>query len=279
MERIERIGVIGNGAVGMLMASLLASDYEVTLYGRVQRPEMVRIERSGKTEGVTTVPLLPVSELDERTQDVFFVTTKAHQLEKATSRLSGDVPVFLCANGIGHLDFAKRRGFGLGVVEHGVTKDGTRIDHRGLGRIRIGSLLHESPLHFTPSPLRLTWETDIEHVLLEKLFANAIINPITALARVPNGALAHNPLQDVAHAIYEELTALYGDRVPYAYVASIIEQTATNRSSMLRDVESGRKTEIDAILGPIVRRAEKEAIPLRLIPTLHKLILGANASC
>ncbi len=110
MERIERIGVIGNGAVGMLMASLLASDYEVTLYGRVQRPEMVRIERSGKTEGVTTVPLLPVSELDERTQDVFFVTTKAHQLEEATSRLSGDVPVFLCANGIGHLDFANGEG-------------------------------------------------------------------------------------------------------------------------------------------------------------------------
>lgn len=279
MHSIERIGIIGNGAVGMLMASFLSQDYEVTLYGRVSEEQTIRIERTGVTSADVPVRLVPTHLLNERDQDVFFVTTKAHQLEQATSGLSGAVPVFICSNGISHLELAKARGFHLGVVEHGVIRHGSMIEHRGLGRVRIGSQTGLRPIRFKDSLLQIVWEEDIEQVVIEKLFANAIINPITALCRVSNGALRQPPYREIAASIYEELTLLYGERVPYSYVEAVIANTAENRSSMLRDLEEGRPTEVDAILAPLVRQAEESGISLNVIPLLHKLILGASASC
>ncbi|TCI37433.1 2-dehydropantoate 2-reductase [Exiguobacterium sp. SH4S7] len=279
MKPIKRIGIIGNGAVGMLMASLLAKDYSVTLYGRGEQTKDVMIERAGMTKGTVAVPLKPVHTLNETDADVFFVTTKAHQVRAATERLTGGVPVFICSNGIAHLEYARERGFHLGVIEHGVTRDKNRINHSGLGRVRIGSLDALQPLTFIASPLQVVWEADIEQVVVEKLFANAIINPITALCRVPNGAVAEPPCREVAQTIYEELTPLFDQFVPYTYIETIIEKTAQNRSSMLRDIEAGRMTEVDAILTPLLKRAEDRGRKLTVIPLMQKLIIGASASC
>lgn len=279
MNSIKRIGIIGNGAVGLLMASVLADDYEVTIYGRSATASEILITRTGVTEGTARVSFRSSQVIEETEQDVFFVTTKAHQVEEATARLSGSVPVFICSNGIAHLDYAKRRGFHVGVIEHGVTKHGDVIEHRGLGRIRIGSMTNLDPIRFADSPLHITWEEDIEQVIVEKLFANAIINPITALCRVPNGALATAPYREIAQSIYDELLPLFKQDVPYAYIDSIIERTANNRSSMLRDLEEGRTTEVDAILKPVIEKAEKMQVSITVIPLLHKLIQGASASC
>ncbi|WP_214875358.1 2-dehydropantoate 2-reductase [Exiguobacterium sp. CH10] len=279
MNSIKRIGIIGNGAVGLLMASLFADDYEVTVYGRSGSPEKILITRTGMTNGSAYVSLQSSATLEETDQDLFFVTTKAHQVEQATARLSGAVPVFICSNGIAHLDYAKQHGFHLGVVEHGVTKQGNTIEHRGLGRIRIGSMTGLLPITLQDSSLQVIWEEDIEQVVIEKLFANAIINPITALCRVPNGSLVNAPYREIAHSIYEELTPLFSKRVSYTYIESIIERTAENRSSMLRDLEEGRPTEVDAILKPVIEKAEQMKISLTVIPLLHKLIIGASASC
>ncbi|TCI31765.1 2-dehydropantoate 2-reductase [Exiguobacterium sp. SL-10] len=279
MKPIKRIGIIGNGAVGMLMASLFEPDYTVTLYGRVDNGSNVTIEHTGATNGTVQVRLEPVTTLIETEQDVFFVTTKAHQVEAATRRLSGDVPVFICSNGIAHLDYARTRGFHLGVVEHGVSRDGNQLHHTGLGRIRIGSLDAVEAMSFIASPLDIVWETDIEQVVTEKLFANAIINPITALCRVENGAVALPPCRDIAEAVYAELSTLFDRHVPYTYVETIIEKTGHNRSSMLRDIEAGRQTEVDAILTPLLKRADERGIALEVIPVLQKLILGASVSC
>ncbi|MGA9468640.1 MAG: ketopantoate reductase C-terminal domain-containing protein [Exiguobacterium marinum] len=281
MNSIKRIGIIGNGAVGLLMASLLADDYEVTVYGRnISSPdERLSITRTGMTNGSAHVSLKSSETLQETDEDIFFVTTKAHQVEGATERLTGKVPVFICSNGIAHLDYAKRRGFHLGIVEHGVTKSRGGIEHRGLGRIRIGSSTGLPPIQIKESPLQLVWEEEIEQVVIEKLFANAIINPITALCRVPNGALVNSPYREIAQSIYHELTPLFPQQVPYTYIESIIASTAENRSSMLRDIEEGRPTEVDAILKPVIEKAALMQNSLTVIPLLHKLIIGASASC
>lgn len=279
MRTAERIGIIGNGAVGMLMASLLVEDYDVTIYGRVDEGKLLTIERTGMTNGLANVPLLPIASLDERDNDVYFVTTKSHQVEQATAGLSGEVPVFICSNGIAHVEYAKAHGFHFGVVEHGVTRNGPNIEHRGLGRVRIGSMTGLAQIEFKSSPLQIVWEEEIERVVIEKLFANAIINPVTALCRVPNGALAQSPCKEIAHDIYEELSLVFGKAVPYSYIEMVIANTAKNRSSMLRDIEEGRRTEVDAILTPVIEKAQATNVSLTIIPLLHKLIIGASASC
>ncbi len=42
---------------------------------------------------------------------------------------------------------------------------------------------------------------------------------------------------------------------------AVAQRTATNRSSMLRDVERGVPTEVDAINGAVVREAQRLGVP------------------
>jgi len=103
----------------------------------------------------------------------------------------------------------------------------------------------------------------IEARAWQKLVASLAINPTTALAGVLNGDLLAVPaLRERAASLAREAAVVarasgivlpYAD--PVAYAESVMRETAPNRSSMLRDLECGRRTEIEAIAGTIVRRA------------------------
>ncbi len=60
-------------------------------------------------------------------------------------------------------------------------------------------------------------------------------------------------------------------------VFAIAEATATNRSSMGQDVDAHRPTEIDAINGYIVRRAEELGIEVPVNQSLTSLIKTLQA--
>jgi 2-dehydropantoate 2-reductase len=51
-------------------------------------------------------------------------------------------------------------------------------------------------------------------------------------------------------------------------VLSICNKTADNESSMLKDMKAGRPTEIDAIVGVVLKEAEKKD---RCVPFFHLL--------
>lgn len=105
----------------------------------------------------------------------------------------------------------------------------------------------------------------IEPFLWRKLVANAAINPTTALAGTTNGALLADPdLRERAARLAREAAAVaraVGIALPYddpvAEVEAVMRATAPNRSSMLRDLECGRRTEIEAISGAILRHAAR----------------------
>jgi len=137
---------------------------------------------------------------------------------------------------------------GVGLL--GVTgQDEGRIIYAGRGVIYIGApagsqvsgtevaavvdLFHDAGLECQP-------REDIEAVLWEKLVINVGINPLTALLRVPNGALLQLPgAWEVAVAAGREAQAvaqaagltLRGD--PAARLHQVCADTAANRSSML----------------------------------------------
>jgi 2-dehydropantoate 2-reductase len=110
---------------------------------------------------------------------------------------------------------------------------------------------------------------DVRAMLWSKLIVNAAINPVTALAGVPNGALLErDDLHRKAHAVAREgeaVAAALEIALDYADACRRVDEvctaTATNRSSMLQDLERGRATEIDCINGAIVRAGLEAEIP------------------
>jgi 2-dehydropantoate 2-reductase len=104
---------------------------------------------------------------------------------------------------------------------------------------------------------------DIERWVWRKLAINAAINPLTALIGVPNRAIADDPdLRQLAATLAEEVATVARARgltLDDAVEAALAVATATgeNRSSMLRDLEQGQPTEIEAITGAVVAEADR----------------------
>ncbi|MBM4459765.1 MAG: 2-dehydropantoate 2-reductase [Chloroflexi bacterium] len=125
-------------------------------------------------------------------------------------------------------------------------------------------------------------DADIAGRLWGKATANAAINPLTALWRVPNGELLVNTdRRALLHALAHEAAAVATARGvtlpfedPRAYVEEVCRATAANRSSMLQDIERGRPTEIDSINGVIVATGRRLNIPTPVNTTVWRLIRG-----
>jgi len=126
---------------------------------------------------------------------------------------------------------------------------------------------------------------DIETVLWEKLVINVGINPLTALLRVPNGALLKLPeAWEVAVAAAVEAQAvaqaagltLSGD--PAARLRQVCADTAANRSSMLQDILAGRPTEIEAMNAQVATRGRALGLPTPVNDLLTLLLRAAAQS-
>lgn len=109
---------------------------------------------------------------------------------------------------------------------------------------------------------------ELELLRWYKLLVNASINPLSAIYRLKNGELAENEqvrgeMMELAREAVTVAEA-QGINLDFASVWQMIldtcNKTAANHSSMLSDLERGRKTEIDAINGSIVALAKAAGI-------------------
>lgn len=134
--------------------------------------------------------------------------------------------------------------------------------------------------------LGCTLEGDIMNRLWKKLCVNACINPLTALLGCRNGKVRTDVhLQQVVDDICGEIalvTAALGTQCPKDelrdFVNRVAEDTAKNESSMFRDVQSGRQTEIEYINGYIVRRAAELNLPVPVNRMLVSLVQAKESS-
>lgn len=127
---------------------------------------------------------------------------------------------------------------------------------------------------------------DLDALVWGKLLVNVGINALTALLRVPNGALVDVPearkLLEQAVTEAAQVAAARGIRMPYndsiAHVLAVARATATNRSSMLQDVLRGSLTEIAAINGAVVREGQRLGVPTPVNALLTTLVEALDAS-
>jgi 2-dehydropantoate 2-reductase len=61
-------------------------------------------------------------------------------------------------------------------------------------------------------------------------------------------------------------------------VRSLLEETKDNRSSMAEDLARGRRTEIEEIVGSILRLAAEQNRPVPVLEALRSLILAAGTA-
>lgn len=272
-----RIVVFGAGSLGSLLGGLLAREHRVTLVGRDPHVSTVR-EDGLWISGTIETHVSPDATTDgaDLAADLALVTVKSYDTAEAARTLStGEFGAVLSLqNGIGNEERLARDldcPVLAGTASYGATLVGPgRVACTGVGRVVLGppeggeSVLGERVgAAFAAAGIEATVVPDMLRRLWEKCAVNAGINPVTALAGVENGAILDEPAWSIAHEATRETA-----RVASENGVDLSEQTATdalrrvasatreNTSSMAQDLEKGRRTEIDAINGYVVRNAQ-----------------------
>ena len=123
-------------------------------------------------------------------------------------------------------------------------------------------------------------EPDIHGAIWSKAIFNATMNPLCALTRRTPGFLgAHKESRALIHALVEEGVAVAnasGVAIPAQPIHDLTQVSVTDHAnheaSMLQDVKAGRRTEVDAIAGAIVRAARQAGVACPVIETLWRLV-------
>lgn len=292
------IVVLGAGAMGSLIGALLSGTHDIVLVGR--KPHIDAINARGlRITGLREFTCRPTAMYDVEeadAPDIIVLAVKAFDTGAALpaiERLSGDgTLVVSIQNGLNnHLLLSER----VPRVVSGLTSLGAtlirpgEVRFAGRGDTVFGSLSGrggeaERVAHaFNTAGVECRVSSDIAPEIWMKAIVNSCINPITALVRKENGCLREPALREVAEWICREAVGVaesWGVRLPtddpFSHVMEVVDGTADNRSSMLQDLDKGRRTEIEYINGSIVLKGEEKGVPTPINRALWNLVKGSS---
>jgi 2-dehydropantoate 2-reductase len=301
-----RIYMIGAGAMGSVHGGLLTrAGYEVTLID--PRADHVGvIVREGLTiEGVRGrhVIRLPAqtSHAGLPPTDFAIIFTDANATKEAARTaaqvLKPDGFVLTLQNGIGNVE-ALVAELGEARVIAGVSMNSAanpepgRVQYTNAGMTSIGELdgrntkriakvarmLNKAEIETTiiPDPMAYIWG---------KFVLNCAINPLTAVTGLRSGEIYRTPEVDALQdCIIDEILMVVehkGIRISESDPRKKIKEHCRvryNRPSMMQHVEQGRRTEIDALNGALVREARALGISLPYNEAIVAVVKGLEKS-
>ena len=270
--------ILGAGAIGGLMATALGYVGEdATLIVRAEKvhgyPSTLTLNQPERT---ITAPAHVAAKLTEPV-DVLWIATKTYQLESALNLIATS-PRFIVPllNGVEHIAVLRSR-FGNDRVIPATIAVGA--DRKAEGEFVQGSIVRLNVAASGEGLLGALLPTLQERVgflcgfvaneqtlLWSKLCFLAPFALATSASGLDKGGIFADPeWKRRLYAAIEEATAVAnasGAEVSAATIEKIMDPLpAAMRSSMAKDLMAGRKLELDAIGGPIVRGGAKYGIP------------------
>jgi 2-dehydropantoate 2-reductase len=195
---------------------------------------------------------------------------------------------------LGKADSLSRGNKGVlrGITNHGVifVKPG-EIHHSGIGETVIGEIdgmitdrIKKICSMFNDAGIKTMVSKDIKKEVWAKTIINSAINPVTAITGLKNGYLLKIPrLTKLMEQVCLEgvkvanASGVFFDYDVFEKTKKIAEFTANNKSSMLQDIESRKRTEIDFINGAIVKIGKKRGLETPVNSMLTVLVKGIES--
>ncbi len=292
--------VVGPGAVGLTVArGLRLAGLDAAILGRsaaaeseLRRLGFTAVLADGSAQRVDG--LLAARALKTPAWAAFFCVKSADAARAAAAarpRLAANAPIVALQNGIGH-EAVYRRAFGPRRVVVGVCY--FAADRAAPRELRLNGgddiLLARSPGNddalaaaagiLTTAGFRVRIKDSEADMLWMKAAFNAAVNPLAAACAVESGRLAEDPaLRALALRALEEAAAAAraaGRIFDAQDLAEKLLAGARNaprqRNSMLQDLAAGRRTERQAILGPLLAAAKRGRVPAPTLDLLSRVI-------
>ncbi|RYL94363.1 2-dehydropantoate 2-reductase [Sporolactobacillus sp. THM7-4] len=302
-----RIAVLGAGAIGCFYGGLLARDkQDVTFIAKGHTLDYLRdhdlIVKSILGDFALPVKVMDAGQLkEEQAFDFVILSVKSTALDDVIPELkvlTGPKTKIVCLlNGIGNEEklaglFGPERVAGGSAFISVIRESPGVVNHVGEGALVIGEwqskkipsddggprleLLAEA---IRAAGIKTDVTANIRQVKWEKLLWNIIYNPVTALTRTRVGEALDDPdLISVLSAIKKEFiqTAKAANiRIRQKYIDNVLlpdEEVRNHKTSMLQDLENGRKMELEAIVGFAVQVAHDHHVPVPTIESVYHLL-------
>lgn len=314
MTEIARVSVVGAGTIGSLCAAHLGTKVEASVLTRRREHAESLNERGLRISGKSDIHTELFATTDPSAlpePDLVIIATKATQITEAADALQGRFPravVMTIQNGIGTEEVIRRAG-PWAVVSSVTFMSGLRESdshvHYELDTATwmgpyppSGAELAQAQAIgdlFVASGLRAEVLADLRPAQWSKLVFNASVNSVAALTDLPHVSLfarrdRHTDLGHLMHDLIEEGKAvaqaagieLFEDpwemNVQAVSTGSTHDDEYAHVPSMLTDVRAGRRTEIDFILGSVVREADSLGIEVPLSRALYRLVKARDGS-
>ena len=272
-----KITVIGAGAIGTMLGAILSKKGTKISFLTKNKPNKGNIILKNYKGETIEKKANYINNLEE--SDWFILAVKSYDVEKLMEPLNEKAGKILCCqNGIKTYNLIKNRidndrlaymvtGIGSSKIETGKARfEGEGFTFLGKFAGKNGENISHLSDEMNLAGIECKVVRNIFGYVWLKAIINSSINPIAAYNKVENGKLNDFDLKKQVKEICYESTLIaqkIGIEIPldpWEETKNIIKKTSNNKCSMLQDLENGKRTEIDAINGEIIRIAKANNI-------------------
>lgn len=298
MKKINRVYISGLGAVGCVYASIIhdAGSAGLSVIAddeRIRRYSREKVTINGRVYNFNYIS----PDSDNEPADLILIAVKQNNLDESINAIKNFVNestiILSLLNGISSEEIISRiygtdrilRSF---VVATDSVREGTDVIFRSAGRIVFGS--DEGSVNndkvmavkefFDRTGIAYTVPDDIVREQWWKFMMNVGINQVSAILRAPYGVF-HNikEAQELLKMASMEVLAVAAEKGIKLTIADIEKHleifktlTPEGKTSMLQDVEAGRKTEVEIFSGAVIEMGRELGIPTPVNDMLFRMI-------
>jgi len=308
MPEIETIAIIGAGAVGGAYAAILYdwNPRSVSLIaggGRFDRLSREGLIVNGRAY---RIPVLRPED-PSPPSDLIIVAVKHHHLDSAIvemrNRVGDETIILSVMNGI---ESEERIGaaYGMDKVLYAVSvgidaqREGNRINYTNQGRIFFGEAgndflsdrVKRVQALFDRAGIAYVTPPDMIRTLWWKFMINVGINQASAVLRAPYSVFQKSrEAQELMDSAMREVIALAG-KIGVSLSGNDVDDwyrvlaglDPDGKTSMLQDVEAGRKTEVEMFAGRMIELGKRHGVPTpvnqRLFDEIKAIEAGKGVS-
>ena len=298
MHQIKSIGIVGAGAMGAAYAAMFAGapGFAVSFVARDERHRRLTAGPLIINGRSYRIPTLHPDRAAEPV-DLLIVALKHHHLQGALEDIAAvvgrDTVILSVMNGlesettIGAVCGQDKIVYAIAVGIDAVRKDNAFV-YGSPGKIIFGANPH-CPNHRPVARLREALEraaiphevpADIMRVMWWKFMINVGVNQASAVLGAPYGVFQSSPdARELMVALMQEVIAVAqktgidlntGDIDEWLEILATL--SPTGKTSMLQDIEAGRKTEVELFAGQVAARGARHHIPTPVNATILKII-------
>jgi len=298
MGAIQRVAILGAGAMGAYFASSFfdSPGFSTGLIARGPRLEKLKSEGLIVNGKQYRFPMFDPNE-SLLPMDLIIVALKHYHLDEALQgldKLVGDKTIFLSVmNGLESEQYIGSI-YGMDKVLYAISvgidalRQGNQVTYTRPGKHYFGEAnnaqLSQRVLRVQDAFERagITHETpeDMIRIMWWKFMINVGMNQASAVTRAPYAVFQKtSSAQELMDALMREVVALaevmhinLSGRDIDEWVTVLNSLSPSGKTSMLQDIEAGRKTEVEIFGGKVVKLGEEYGVPTPVNQTMLQII-------